>query len=390
MQNLLYSTIHSLLLKFDPEFSHRILHHFLKFHPYLLPPINLKKLFSQTDIDLTTKIQKTTIAHPIGFAAGFDKYGDIAHQLLRFGTSFVEVGSLTLKAQNGNNKPRLFRIKEHYSLLNRFGFNNPGILSGLDALDSNLYKKQKSITPISIGKNKSTLFEDLVQEYLFVFEIIKKQTNILPYIPYIVINISSPNTPNLRDLQNDNILSKILPKIIKYSPKPIYIKISPDLDNLKYQKLLNILLEEDIAGIILTNTTSSDKLKSSMYLSQIINSDQTNGGVSGAILTQISREKLLIAYKLCQQKNKAPQLIASGGISSKKEAWIRMLLGADIIQVYTGFIFEGPFFIQDSLQYIIQKMQEYKIKTINTLRTNRSEILKLELEKIKSKKIKFL
>ena len=281
------------------------------------------------DNSLDQKIYK----NKLGIAAGLDKDGEYIDCLSALGIGFMEVGTVTPHKQSGNPKPRLFRNKTDKSLLNRLGFNNKGV----EALVENL-KKRKSTIPIgvSIGKNFDTPNEEAYKDYLFCMEKVYK------YSSYIAINISSPNTKGLRELSNDKFLSELL-GIIKdkqnklsesFEYVPIYIKISPDEEPEDLKKICKSITYYKIDGIIVSNTT-------------VIHNDKNGyGGLSGSPLKNKANEKLSFIKKIVGDKI---SIIASGGVMSASDYLEKIQCGADLVQIYTGFIFEGPKLIHDIL-----------------------------------------
>ena len=282
---------------------------------------------------LDTSLNKETYKNKLGIAAGLDKDGEYIDCLSALGVGFIEVGTVTPLQQSGNPKPRLFRNKTDKSLLNRLGFNNKGV----EALVENL-KKRKSTIPIgvSIGKNFDTPNEEAYKDYLFCMEKVYK------YSSYIAINISSPNTKGLRELSNDKFLSELL-GIIKdkqnklsesFEYVPIYIKISPDEEPEDLEKICKSITYYKIDGIIVSNTT-------------VVHNDKNGyGGLSGSPLKKKANEKLSFIKKIVGDKI---SIIASGGVMSASDYLEKIQCGADLVQIYTGFIFEGPKLIHDIL-----------------------------------------
>ena len=271
----------------------------------------------------------------IGLAAGLDKEGKYFASLGQLGFGFVEVGTFTPLAQIGNEHPRLKRIKKHKSLVNRLGFNNPGIHSGIKNITS-LKGKYKGIVGISIGKNKNTEIRNAYKDYLYCLEAAYEVAD------YIALNISSPNTENLRDLSSKNYLEDLLSKInqraielcAKHSKfTPLILKISPDEDENVVPYIIEISLKYNISGFIVSNTTYGKK-------------ENMIGGISGSLL----KEKSIQMLKLVSQCNKKKAvIISSGGITSKEDLEERHELGADLFQIYTSFVYEGPKILDDLL-----------------------------------------
>lgn len=269
----------------------------------------------------------------VGLAAGFDKDGKLYQELANYGFGFIEVGTVTPKGQPGNPKPRLFRLPEDQALINRMGFNNEGV----DALVGRLKKKpaKNLILGGNIGKNKVTPNENALDDYQYCLKALH------PYVDYFVVNVSSPNTPNLRDLQEKEPLKRILNQLMEDNrkeeqPKPILLKIAPDLSNTQLDDIIEIVEETQIDGIIATNTTiSREGLKTSKARVE----DIGMGGLSGAPLKSRSTE--VIAYLHQKSGGKFP-IIAVGGIQTKADYQEKLDAGASLVQVYTGFIYEGP------------------------------------------------
>jgi len=269
----------------------------------------------------------------VGLAAGLDKNGDYIDSLSSLGFGFIEIGTVTPKPQSGNDKPRLFRIKSSQALINRMGFNNKGV----DHLLLNL-KKRKSKIPIgvSIGKNFDTPNELAFKDYISCLE------KIYEHADYVAINVSSPNTKGLRDLEEENELENLI-KLIKerqleltkdYGYTPLFLKISPDNEEKGIEDICKILIRSSIDGLICTNTTVNHKYFSS------------SGGLSGKPLLGPATDTLRIARKFLGDEF---PIIASGGVMSKEDYQQKINAGADLVQIYTGFIYEGPKLIDDIL-----------------------------------------
>lgn len=288
----------------------------------------LKQLFEVKDPNLSVNFAGLNFKNPVGLAAGFDKNGKWIDELATLGFGFVEVGTVTPKPQDGNHKPRLFRLKKDSALINRMGFNNEGI----DQLVYHL-KNRKSdiIVGGNLGKNKVTDNALALNDYLVTFKALKD------LVDYFVVNVSSPNTPGLRDLQEKGPLLEILLALQTENAtvkKPIFLKIAPDLTDSQLDDIIEIVTESKIAGIIATNTTlSRDGLKSTSQQVQEIGA----GGLSGKPLKERSTE--VIRY--IRSKSDI-QIIGVGGISSPEDAKEKLDAGSGLIQVYSGFIYEGP------------------------------------------------
>lgn len=292
----------------------------------------LRMLFNYQDPALERRLFGITFKNPVGLAAGLDKDAKLIDEFACFGFGFIEIGTLTPRPQPGNDKPRLFRLPEDNALINRMGFNNEGVLKAVERL-----KKRKSdvIVGGNIGKNKLTPNELAYDDYAYCFE------QLFPYVDYFVINVSSPNTPGLRELQEKEPLRKLLQYVkglsrAKPHPKPVLLKIAPDLTQSQLDDVVMILKETQTDGVIATNTTiSREGLVTEKDKIERIGA----GGLSGAPLTQRSTE--VIQY-LREKLGKKFPIIGVGGIMSPQDAVNKLNAGADLVQVYTGFIYEGP------------------------------------------------
>lgn len=284
---------------------------------------------------------------PIGLAAGFDKNALAVEPLESLGFGFIEVGTVTLRPQVGNPKPRLFRLEEDLALLNRMGFNN----DGSDAVASRLSKLRcKCPIGVNIGRNKDVANEDAVEDYVKVFEIVA------PLADYVAINVSSPNTPGLRNLQEAGLLDRLLAALSLSNrelsaPKPIMVKLSPDLDEYRIHEIADVCLSNEVSGIIATNTTLSRsglKTQGNLFYEE--------GGISGRPLGKRANQVISILYR---HLGKRIAIIGVGGIMSAQDAFEKIASGASLLQVYTGFIYGGPSFpssLSLGLLEIIEKM----------------------------------
>lgn len=296
-----------------------------------------KTYHSTNNKKLAKEVFGIKFSNPVGLAAGFDKNGYNIDELASFGFGFVEVGTVTPKPQDGNPKPRIFRLLKDEAIINRMGFNNEGV----DALVERL-KKLKNRGNIviggNIGKNKVTPNAEAENDYIYCFDAL------FDFVDYFVVNVSSPNTPGLRELQEKEPLMKLLSSlqsrnIKKTNPKPILLKIAPDLTNEQLDDIVEIIAESKIAGLIANNTSISRKgLKSH---ESIIHE---SGGLSGKPLTKRSNE--VIKYLKLKSNNSFP-IIGVGGIMTSEDAKERLASGADLIQVYSGFVYSGPKLIKD-------------------------------------------
>lgn len=345
----MYKVLRSILFLFDPEkvhyFTTDLLHFTLK-----IPGAKFlfKKKFVLEDDALKREVFGITFKNPVGLAAGFDKNGKMFNDMAYCGFGFIEIGTVTPKAQLGNEKPRLFRLKADEAIINRMGFNNLGV----EEVISNLKKrKTKVIIGGNIGKNKVTLNENATGDYLAAFNYLHS------YVDYFVVNVSSPNTPNLRELQEKEPLTKLLQTLkdenaTKSIQKPILLKIAPDLTNDQLDDIIEIIQTVKIDGVIASNTTiSRDDLKTDKRIVDEIGA----GGVSGKPVKARSTE--VIRY-LSEKSNKSFPIIGVGGIHSAEDALEKLDAGASLVQIYTGFIYEGPGLIKKINKAIIERSKQ--------------------------------
>lgn len=334
------------LFRLNPETAHHFVAQMLRVI-FKIP--GKRKLFEsiyklQND-QLKTKLFGIEFPNPVGLAAGFDKDAKMFDELSAFGFGFVEVGTVTPKAQSGNPKPRLFRLPKDEALINRMGFNN----EGADAMAKRLKKrKTKIIIGGNIGKNKVTPNEQAVEDYKYSFQ------QLFDYVDYFVVNVSSPNTPNLRELQDKEPLKNLLMELQKLNsqqsaPKAILLKIAPDLNHSQLDDIVEIVEHTKIQGIIATNTTI-DRQNLQTEEKNLISIG--NGGLSGKPLKEKSTE--VIAY-LAEKSKKSFAIIGVGGIHSADDALQKLDAGADMIQLYTGFIYEGPSLVKKINKAIIKR-----------------------------------
>lgn len=286
---------------------------------------------------LKKQVMGLTFENPVGLAAGFDKDANYVDQLDCLGFGFVEIGTLTPKPQPGNSQPRLFRLKKDKALLNRMGFNNGGVEEAVERLKS---RKSKIIVGGNIGKNKVTPNEEATRDYLISFE------TLFNVVDYFVVNVSSPNTPNLRALQDKGPLLELLQTLQeannkKDSPKPILLKIAPDLNQGQLMDIADIVKQTKLAGVVATNTTIDRDLLPTTKEKALRLGD---GGLSGAPLTKPSTK---IIKQLRAMLGNEAVIIGVGGIMSPQDAKDKLDAGADLVQVYTGFIYNGPAFVKN-------------------------------------------
>ena len=344
----MYNTIlKPLLFSFKPEKAHKITMQLFRLSLSL--PFGrkiFKSLYTLEDKKLQRTLFGLNFDNPVGLAAGFDKDGRYFKDLENLGFGFIEIGTVTPKPQDGNPKPRLFRLKEDDALINRMGFNN----EGLDAFVERIKKRSNDRIIIggNIGKNKVTPNEMAFRDYEICFEAL------YPYVDYFVVNVSSPNTPNLRDLQEKEPLTKLLNSIQKLNqdkiaPKPILLKIAPDLTEGQLDDIIDIVSDTKIDGLIATNTTVD---RSNLSTDQSVIQQIGNGGLSGAPLRNRSTE--IIRYIHTKSNGSIP-IVGVGGISKPEDAIEKLEAGASLVQVYSGLVYYGPGLIRDINKAILDK-----------------------------------
>lgn len=329
--------IRPVLFLFDPEVVHHITFMLLRFIGRV-PGAKwiLGKAFTLEGESLRKTLFGLSFPNRIGLAAGFDKDAKLIDELGCFGFGFIEIGTITPRPQPGNDKPRLFRLPKDSALINRMGFNNRGAKQAAEQLSK---RKSKIIVGGNIGKNKTTPNEHALADYTACID------TLYPYVDYFVINVSSPNTPDLRALQNKDPLQKLLMEIrnyVKTKPvvKPVLLKIAPDLTSEQLNDIVDVLLITKIDGVIATNTTvGREGLRSAnAKLDQI-----GSGGLSGMPLCNRSTE--VIKFLRGKLGPDFP-IIGVGGIMSVEDALDKIKAGADLIQIYTGFVYNGPYFVK--------------------------------------------
>ncbi|MFI5453697.1 quinone-dependent dihydroorotate dehydrogenase [Pedobacter sp. UC225_61] len=331
----MYRLIKPLFFKFDPENVHHFVVKRLKwFHDYF--PFGKTILRSSYDVHikgLEREVFGIRFKNPVGLAAGFDKNGEYVESLSNLGFGFIEVGTVTPLPQPGNDKPRMFRLQGDEAIINRMGFNNKGVDVMAERLRLLKEKEPQIVVGGNIGKNKNTPNEDAVSDYIKCFD------RLFDVVDYFVVNVSSPNTPGLRALQEKEPLKELLNTLQQRNLKndisrPILLKIAPDLTNEQLDDIVEIVKETGIAGVIATNTTID---RNGLYTEEKVKSEM--GGLSGKPLTQRSTE--VIRY-LAEKSGKSFPIIGVGGIHSAQDAKDKMDAGASLVQLYTGFIYEGP------------------------------------------------
>jgi dihydroorotate dehydrogenase len=339
----MYELIKPILFQFDPENIHYVVTGGLRRANRIWGVKSiLKNLYQFEDKRLEREVMGLKFKNPLGLAAGFDKNASMIEELAEFGFGFIEIGTVTPLPQPGNEKPRMFRLPQDNALINRMGFNNQGV----DVVAARLKQLDRKglIIGGNIGKNKLTPNEDAVNDYIKCFD------RLFDVVDYFVVNVSSPNTPGLRELQEKEPLKHILNTLQQRNRKndisrPILLKIAPDLTNSQLDDIIEIVKETNIAGVIATNTTiSRDDLLSSENLKK------ESGGLSGKPLTMRSTE--VIRY-LSEHSNKSFVIIGVGGIHSPQDALEKIKAGASLIQIYTGFVYEGPGLVKRILKGLL-------------------------------------
>jgi dihydroorotate dehydrogenase len=334
--------IRPILFWFDPEEVHYFTFSLIRWVSKI-PGFTFlfRKLYEVDDQRLETEVFGLKFKNPVGLAAGFDKDAKLFQELSNFGFGFIEIGTVTPKPQEGNPKKRLFRLKEDSAIINRMGFNNGGVEEAVQ----HLKKNKRVLIGGNIGKNKTTPNEEATSDYEICFDAL------YDVVDYFVVNVSSPNTPNLRALQDKEPLTQLLQTLqtkneAKPKAKPILLKIAPDLTNEQLLDIIAIVAETKIAGVIATNTTiSRDGLVSK-------NKSET-GGLSGKPLAKRATEVIRF---LSEKSNKAFPIIGVGGIHSAEDALEKLAAGASLIQLYTGFIYEGPTLVKAINKRILERL----------------------------------
>jgi dihydroorotate dehydrogenase len=340
--------IRPILFLFDPEKVHYISFSTIKFLSKIGLSGLFKSMFLIEDKRLERELFGLKFKNPVGLAAGFDKNAVLYNELSDFGFGFVEIGTLTPKPQDGNPKKRLFRLKDDQAIINRMGFNNNGVFEAAEKLK----KDHRVLIGGNIGKNKVTPNNEAIKDYLICFDAL------FDHVDYFVVNVSSPNTPGLRELQDKEPLMALLNELqlenSKLSTrkntirKPILLKIAPDLTDSQLLDIIEIVDTTKIDGVIATNTTiSRENLKSHALLIE------EAGGLSGLPLKNRSTEVIRF---LAEKSNKSFSIIGVGGIHSAEDAIEKLEAGADLIQLWTGFVYEGPGLIKKINKALLEKV----------------------------------
>ncbi|RUA17767.1 MAG: quinone-dependent dihydroorotate dehydrogenase [Alphaproteobacteria bacterium] len=341
----MFSVLRPFLFKLDPETTHDLAIKSLKFN--YLP----RKMFEVEDEQiLNIELLGKNFPNPIGLAAGFDKSGEVYNSLLKFGFGFIEIGTVTPLKQFGNPKPRIFRLEDDSALINRLGFNNDGIEIIKNRIKS---EKKKGVVGINIGPNKNT--KDQKNDFCIGLK------NFFDIADYITVNISSPNTEGLRDFHDRGKLEDLLLALNKIKSEnkiniPLLLKISPDIKDNQISEIADTAIINDISGIILTNTTNSNKDK------LISDFKKEEGGLSGEPLQQISTNMIKKFYK--QLNGKIP-IIGVGGVNSGKSAYEKIIAGASLLQLYTGLVYKGPSIVKNIKKELIQIL---KVEGLNNIK----------------------
>lgn len=324
----MYALIRKFLFSLNPELSHTIALQSLRW----VSQLGLARFYPSVAAKPRT-VMGLTFPNPVGLAAGLDKSAEYVDALSTLGFGFIEIGTVTPKPQEGNPKPRLFRLTEEEAIINRMGFNNKGVDFVAQQLEKTAYR---GILGINIGKNRDTTYECAIDDYVYGFKALWR------YASYMTINVSSPNTPGLRDIEKSETLSDLLAQLKKEQTLvmeehkkyvPIAVKISPDLSSDELKGIAEVLLKHKADGVIATNTTTSRVgVENSPYAEE-------KGGLSGKPLLKQSTQVL---RELKALLNGQIPIIAVGGITDEASAREKFEAGADLVQIYTGFIYQGP------------------------------------------------
>lgn len=341
--------VRPLLFLMDAEKAHYFTFSMVRFLSKIGFSGIFRALYFVKDERLEREVFGLKFENPVGLAAGFDKNAVLFNEFSNFGFGFVEIGTLTPKPQEGNSKPRLFRLKSDQAIINRMGFNNAGVFDAVERLK----KEHRVLIGGNIGKNKVTPNDEATKDYLICLDAL------FDHVDYFAVNVSSPNTPGLRELQDKEPLTALLKELkrenTKYAAKksvkekPILLKIAPDLTDDQLLDIIQIVSDTEIEGVIATNTTIERKnLKSDLIFTE------EKGGLSGKPLVNRSTEVIRF---LAQKSGKAFPIIGVGGIHSAEDALEKLEAGADLIQLYTGFIYEGPSLVKRINKEILKRYE---------------------------------
>lgn len=351
-----YPLVRSLLFALDPERSHDLTFNLLR-KAWRLPgiPAAAQRLWTRRTPSLPVEIMGLRFPNPVGLAAGLDKEARTLAPLFDFGFGFLELGTVTPQAQSGNPKPRLFRLTQQAALINRMGFNS----SGLDIFLANLAAQpRRGLIGINLGKNKTTPEAETVNDYRIGLRAVYAHAD------YITLNISSPNTPGLRGLQNEAPLNALLDAVKQEQSQltqahgrhvPIALKIAPDLDDSTIDSIASLLLTHKLDAVIATNTTVARPSLDGVPAAQ------ESGGLSGPPLRLLSTGTIRRLYMNLQ--GRIP-IIGVGGISNAEDAWEKLVAGADLVQIYTAFIYQGPDIVGTVVRGLAEKVKEYGVATL--------------------------
>ena len=343
----MYSLFKPFIFKIDPEMAHNLAIKTLK---YNFLPEDIFKVENESILE--TKIFNNKIKNPIGLAAGFDKSAEVYNSLFRFGFGFIEVGTITPKQQYGNPKPRVFRLESDRALINRLGFNNDGLEKVSNRLRNN---SPNGFLGINIGPNKDS--KNRIDDYLKCID------KISMFADYITINISSPNTPGLRDFHDKNTLQNLLNNIDQFTKKnkiqkPLALKVSPDIAESEISYIIDSIKKFNISGVIISNTTDKNRENlTGSYRSE-------EGGLSGEPLGKISNDLIKKFYK---ETKGDITIIGVGGINSGMTAYEKLKSGASLLQLYTGMIYEGPGIVKKIKSELIDILEKEKIKNVSEI-----------------------
>ena len=340
----MFSVLRPFLFNLDPETAHDLAIKSLKFNPFP------SKMFEVEDEQmLNIELFGKNFPNPIGLAAGFDKSAEAFNPLLKLGFGFVEVGTVTPLKQYGNPKPRIFRLEDDHALINRLGFNN----DGMEAIKTRIkLNSKKGILGVNIGPNKET--KDQKNDFCLGLK------NFFDVADYITVNISSPNTEGLRDFHDQGKLTDLIVTLNKIKKDngtniPLLLKISPDIHNSHISEIADLAIKNNISAIILTNTTNGNR---DHLISEL---KKEEGGLSGDPLSQISTNMIKKFYK--ELNSKIP-IIGVGGVNSGKSAYEKIVAGASLLQLYTGFVYRGPSTAKDIKKELIQILKAEGVNNI--------------------------
>lgn len=343
-----YDTLKSIFFKLEPETAHKVAEKTLSISDCVFPGLYsaVAKNCIVTDTALSQNLLGASFLNPVGIAGGFDKNATMVRPLAALGFGHVEFGTVTPKAQEGNAKPRLFRLIEEESIQNAMGFNN----EGEGAVSARVGRLYPFAIPLfaNIGKNKITPNEEAIKDYE---NLVVKFNEICDCF---VINVSSPNTPNLRELQEESFIKELFARLLPIAKKPIIFKIAPDMAESKAVQICKTAVESGAKGVIVNNTSIDYSLSKSANL-------QNFGGLSGKVIAKRSRELFKAVASELYGKT---VLIASGGIDSAEEAYARIKSGANLVQIYTSFIFKGPSIAKRINEGILKLLKEDNFASI--------------------------